>query len=270
MKQLFKMFGVIALAFGIPVGAGAANLDATLGPVTAAQVVTPQAAGSAGLLDNFNRADGPLGANWVEQSAGTMGIVTNAVTGNAGTALSTFVGGSGSVVQADISHPGTAAVTYVGVVLDFLDINNNVFVKVQDNASSGFFDTFGCYYGNNGSNNAAWAGQTFAALTTPFSTAHLKVAKVAGDVVITLSKIDGTAATQTYTCTAAPAPAGTGIGINTLSGGVTTIDNFAGANLPVPTYSGGCALNSASGFDPLLPLLALLALGVLYRRRSSI
>jgi len=32
---------------------------------------------------------------------------------------------------------------------------------------------------------------------------------------------------------------------------------------------GGCTLNTQAGFDPMLPLLALLALGFLYRRRSN-
>jgi hypothetical protein len=39
---------------------------------------------------------------------------------------------------------------------------------------------------------------------------------------------------------------------------------------PVVVGSGGCALDVTAGFDPLLPVLALIALGFLYRRRSSI
>jgi len=45
---------------------------------------------------------------------------------------------------------------------------------------------------------------------------------------------------------------------------------FAPPKVAIATYSGGCALNAEGGFDPMLPLLTLLALGVLYRRRSSI
>jgi len=36
---------------------------------------------------------------------------------------------------------------------------------------------------------------------------------------------------------------------------------------PVAASSGGCALNTANGFDPLLPVLTILAFGYLYRRR---
>ncbi|PCI45150.1 MAG: hypothetical protein COB41_02460, partial [Proteobacteria bacterium] len=33
---------------------------------------------------------------------------------------------------------------------------------------------------------------------------------------------------------------------------------------------GGCALNTQARFDPMLPVLALLALGFLYRRRNNV
>jgi hypothetical protein len=62
-------------------------------------------------------------------------------------------------------------------------------------------------------------------------------------------------------------------GVGTLVGNTgLTPDTFAlAATWPAPaTGGGGCVLNAEAGFDPLLPLLALIALGFLYRRRSSI
>jgi hypothetical protein len=103
-------------------------------------------------LDKFNRADSAdLGPNWAQQ-ANAIGISGNAATNAAANpALATFSPRGGSEACLDVSTGGTG-LRYAGLVLRYGDIDNSIFIKVQNNAGSdSTFDTAFFYRGNNGS-----------------------------------------------------------------------------------------------------------------------
>jgi hypothetical protein len=188
------------------------------------------------VLDNFNRADGPIGGNWTVQ-AGSFNVVSNAAQGGP-TALATFNGVTSKVVEADIRATGSA-VSYVGLVLGYADPSNNYFVKAQNSGGgNAIFDTLFCYYGNNGS---AWGSPYSFGLSPSFTTAHMRVEynSGTGDVTTTFSNIDGGSGTQQYVCPGAPASGGSGVGMASYDITLSSIDNFA-ADLPqqqLPTTS---------------------------------
>ena len=169
--------------------------------------------------DSFDRPDGPIGGSWTVQN-GTFAISGNAAVGS-GLGLATLDGASGSLVEADLAYVGPG-LQYAGVVLDYLDLGNNIFVKLQGDGS---FTNIACYYGNNGS---GWfGGPGFFDLTAPVTSAHVAVTIEADrDVQIELSAIDGGSGTQSYTCAGAPATGGTGVGIVGFAG-AATVDDFA-------------------------------------------
>ena len=179
------------------------------------------------VLDDFNRADGPLGPNWTLTS-GDMGVVSDAARGTLSQNynLATFNGGLGSDVEADVDDL-TTGLEYSALVLEYLDENDNLFLKVQNNGNAnGQYDAGACYYGDNGLNGSF--GLSFFSLSAPFTTAHMSAVVDSGrNVTITFSNIDGGGGTQTYVCSGAPVSGGTAIGIgayNTLA----SLDNFAG------------------------------------------
>jgi hypothetical protein len=102
------------------------------------------------LLDNFNRADSAnLGPDWALQ-ANAIGISSNAATNAAAnTALATYNPRTASEVCIDVTASGPA-VQYAGIVLRHADLNNSIFIKVQDNDANGAFETAFFYRGNNG------------------------------------------------------------------------------------------------------------------------
>ena len=267
-KVVLSGFAVVVLA---TVSASAAPVDLTRPgqptlPVVRAQGVhlhpTAQILGPVVVLDNFNRADGALGSNWIVQE-GTFGIVSNTARGN-GSGLATFVGGSGAVLEADLATNGTTGTDYVALVLDYADPLNNLFLKVQTQNSAGTFDTAGCYIGNNGDGTPGAFGLGFFTLSAPFATAHMRVDLVGTTVTMTFSNIDGGAGTQSYTCTGAPATGGTGIGMGGLAN-VASLDNFAGAGAgPV-----AAAIPAAGSLGLLLLALALLASGFVWLARRA-
>jgi len=208
----------------------------------------------AGILDDFNRADGPLGANWTTQ-AGSLEIFNNAARGGS-TGLATFNGGMGEMLECDITAIGTG-LQYTGLVMNYLDTSNCLFIKVQQQDGGGSFDHVATYYGNNGS---GW-GMGFVTLDTPFTTAHMKVELVGTTATITFSEIDGGSGIQTYISNGAPATGGTAIGIHGLNN-VAQLDNFSDgvALSTVPTLSIGGILIFAC---------ALLIGAVVIRKRST-
>jgi hypothetical protein len=122
-------------------------------------------------LDKFNRADSAnLGSSWAEQ-ANAIGITGNAATNAAAnSALATFNPRSGTEACIDVTTNG-AALQYAGIVLRYADIDNSIFIKVQDNSVDGTFDTAYFYRGNNGSSGALRSN----AAVTPFSSGRIHV-----------------------------------------------------------------------------------------------
>jgi N-acetylneuraminic acid mutarotase len=174
------------------------------------------------ILDDFNRANGPIGSNWTVRNGYCNTFINTAVCGGMG--LATFNGapGDGNAAEADITVMGSS-LQYTGLVLNYGAGVNNLFIKVQQGApNAGQFTNAACYLGNNGSS----FGLGFFALTSPFSTAHMKVTRFGSTVTIVFSNIDyGAKPNQIYTCTGAPPPEGTGIGILGYDG-IARVDNF--------------------------------------------
>ena len=216
-------------------GAGAPVVDMTQ-PVGHRTVAGPPVLGAPGagravtVLDDFNRADGPIGPNWTNQAA-TFNVVSNAAQGGS-MAIATFNGVASSWLEGDVATNGTTT-QYTGFVLDYGAGITNLFLKVQDNSGSGQFSNAACYTGN----NSGSFGLGFFSLTAPFSTAHMRVSVDAGrTVTIEFTNIDGGGTTQTYTCTGAPPPEGTGIGIVGYAS-IERFDNFAADVIPVELQS---------------------------------
>ena len=180
---------------------GSGPVDLTKGATNAADAagtgVEPSDAVVTGLLDDFNRPKGPIGPSWTVQ-AGGFSVVSNAAQGGP-LALATWNSGGSTAVEADIEANGTG-LQYTGLVLNYADINNNLFFKVQEQTGDGLFETAACYYGNNGSGGPSW-GLEFYDLTSPFRTAHMRVELTGADALITFSNIDGGVGVQSYLCT---------------------------------------------------------------------
>ena len=173
------------------------------------------------ILDNFNRADGPIGANWTDR-AGTFNVVSYAAQGGA-TALATYNGVASTILEADVQVNGTQ-LQYTGLVLAYADIDNNYFIKVQQQSGGGEFSHYALYYGNNTS------GQ-FASLSENFSTAHMKVELSGTTVTLTFSNIDGgSKVDQTYSYDYGTGTGGTAIGICGYAN-LARLDNFTNGEM---------------------------------------
>jgi len=203
------------------------------------------------VLDNFNRADGPIGPNWVVQS-GSCNVSNNAaVCSDGGRATFSGASGTGDVAEADVATNGTA-LQYTGLLLNYGAGVSNLFLKVQQQSGDGLFHKGGCYVGNNSNG----FGLGFFDLDSPFATAHMKATRVGNDVTIEFTNIDGgTQSPQSYVCSNAPAPEGTGIGIVGYAG-YARLDNFAGPASPIASVQAIPALDGTG-----LGLLVLLLTG---------
>lgn len=162
--------------------------------------------------------------------------------------------GTGDTAEMDVANNGTA-VQYAALLLNYGAGTSNPFLKVQNQDGGNQFGWAACYTGNQSGN----FGLGFFALSSPFSTAHMKATRSGTTVTIEFTSIDGGAQSdQTYVCTGAPAAEGTGVGIAGYAG-VARMDNFAvgGAEGPaislvktVGTTSGVCAPTSAISVAP--------------------
>lgn len=188
--------------------------------------IDPDSVVITGLLDDFNRPDGPIGGNWTVQN-GNFNIVNNMARGG-DWGLATYNGAISNVVSVYVQVVGTD-LQYGGVVLGYLDNFNNLFLKVQQQNWGGKFDHAACYVGNNGSGGTFGLG--FFSLSAPFSTAIMTAELSGSTVTITFSNIDGGSGVQTYICNGAPSTGGNGIGISGYNN-VTLLDNFATGVLP--------------------------------------
>jgi len=187
--------------------------------------------GPVGVIDNFDRPDGPLGANWTVQ-APDLSIIGGAATGT-NNALATHNSATGDHVEIDVEVEAVAATQYAAVVLNYGGGSTNIFVKVQNNGGGTEFDWMACYTGNN--NSGAPFGLGFMSLSEPFSTARMAVTvDGARTVTIDLTNVNGGAlADQQYICTGAPPAEGPGMGIGTFGSNQVRIDNFGDGPIPV-------------------------------------
>ncbi|MBP8910034.1 MAG: hypothetical protein KBI32_00845 [Phycisphaerae bacterium] len=184
------------------------------------------------VLDDFDRPDGSLGPNWTIQN-GYFNVVSNTARGG-DRALATYNGVTSWALEADVAANGTA-LQYTGLVLGYADLNNCLFMKVQQQSPySGQFTHAAFYKGNNG----VLFGPGFFDLDYPFTTAHMRVEWVGDTVTMTFSNIDGGSGTQVYFAHGAPNTGGNGIGICGYDG-YAILDNFAadlggGPTIPAP------------------------------------
>ncbi|MEN6575732.1 MAG: hypothetical protein ABFD90_05260 [Phycisphaerales bacterium] len=185
------------------------------------------------VLDDFNRADGPLGANWTIQN-GYFDVVSNTARGG-NSAIATYNGVTSWALEADVAANGTA-LQYTGLILGYADLDNCLFMKVQEQSPyPGQFTHAAFYYGNN---TTSGFGPGFFGLDNYFTTAHMRVELVGSTVTMTFSNIDGGPGTQVYVATGAPNTGGNGIGICGYDG-YAILDNFAadidgGPTIPAP------------------------------------
>jgi hypothetical protein len=187
------------------------------------------------VLDDFNRPDsGTLGSNWT-QRAGACAIAGNqADCSLAG--LATYNGGSGSEVSADVFSSGTLA-DYVALVLGYADLNNNLFIKLQNQDGVAGFDSIGFYFGNNGFGNPSWPGFVFLQSVLPnIAAAHVNLSLIGTDVHLDIDSNFDTVYDFSFVRNNVPlALLGSGIGIGGFGAGLSTLDNFGGvAAAPIP------------------------------------
>lgn len=184
-----------------------------------------------------------MGPNWIEQ-AGDFQITSGRASGS-DRALMTFVGATSNRLSVDAFPSGS--LSYVALVLGYANLNNNLFMKVQ-NQSSTLFNYAGFYYGNNGS-------QYFFPLSSPFASARMTASLVGSIAYLEFdTDFDGTPE-QTYSYSGySLGSLGTGIGLG--SYGWATMDNFSipGEVIPEP--------GTAALLGP-----ALVGLAVALRRR---
>ncbi len=229
MKKLFVLsifLPAFLITFAFGMGTVWAETDLTL-----MDAVVSDPAGTAinpadnvdadgGILDDFNRANGPIGGNWTNQ-AGTFQVVNNAAQGGEW-AIATYNGVTSDAIEADVEYGTTTAVQFTGLVLAYADTSNNYLIKVQDNTypGSGAFNRVFFYYGNRGTL------EKYFDLDSPFTTAHMKVERVGTSVTLTFSEINGGSATQTYSHTYSSNTGGNAIGICGYQS-IARLDNFA-------------------------------------------
>jgi len=237
LRVIVMLALVVTLALVTGAQAQQSAVDETLGrpapvggPVSGGPVPP---GGTEALLDDFNRADGPIGDAWTVRD-GYCNVVSNAaVCGGMGRATFNSGLGAGDEAEVDIAANGTS-LQYAGLLLNYGAGSTNLFLKVQEQSPyAGQFTNGGCYTGNNGTS----FGLGFFGLTSPFTTAHMVATRVGDDVTIVFSNIDGGAQPdQTYVCSGAPAREGIGIGILGYAG-IAQMDNFGSAAIPVELMS---------------------------------
>lgn len=204
---------------------------------------------AAGQGDNFNRPDGTnMGPNWNEVT-GDWRIENEMARSqpSAFTDLMTFNGYNSTqpYVEAEVYYLGSARVTYAALVSRYLNLSNNLFIKVQDNNSSGDFERVFFYYGNNGGPWAGMTGGNYYVDVTPFVKARIWTVVSGTDITLNIDR-----------------------DMNGVPEDILTRGNFPTANLGDVVGLGG--YNNATFDNFLVPepaSICLLAMAVLVRRR---
>lgn len=221
-------------------------------------------------FDDFNRANSTnMGADWTEQ-AGDIEILSNMGHGVLNLSMMTHNGVNDNYATSTMSsrfdHGG--GLVYVAMVAGYAGISDNVFVKVQDNNSDGFYDRVFFYYGNNGGFWAGYTGSYYYDLATPTvsGTMTLSFANGGDDAVLTIDN-DASGAAETFVCGGLAANSGflgTGFGVGTY--GPAYFDDFTvnggtGLTLSATGQPGGPMTFDCNGATPNGPVAICYALG---------
>jgi hypothetical protein len=191
---------------------------------------------AAAYCDNFNRADGPVGPDWVT-GAGTYTIASNkvAATGTFSILDNVVVSSPASTTSASvILPPTTGSLIYVALRMGVNAGGQNFYTKVQDQTYLGDYRNFG-FYINNGSNPGGPYG-VFSTLPLPFKEGKIEVYydSVGDRMVMDLDEYnDGSVEQTVYSGTGASAYALTGTGHGVGTYGTLVIDDFS--------INGGCS-----------------------------
>jgi hypothetical protein len=155
-------------------------------------------------IDEFDRPDGTdLGPYWTEQACDWRleGGLARTQAGEPSCAIALLNGYAWDEpsLLAMVHAVGSPRPTYAALVARYLDDDNCLFVKVQDNNLDGAFDVVVFYLGNN--SLTPWSGMTDHAgapanywqFVTPFTQAYLGLTVAGDQVIVTLDRdFDGT------------------------------------------------------------------------------
>jgi hypothetical protein len=175
-------------------------------------------------LDNFNRSNSTtLGSAWTERSPG-IGIQNDRATNpKFTTALATYKGAKSDSACLAVRANGDK-IQYAGIVLGYNNLANNIFVKVQDNAENGKFDTAYAYRGDN-TTQPLGTGSDSKSLT-PFKRAEIYVTWSGSTVKLEIStSLNGKPQQKFVIHGVSTAGLGKKIGLAMYGG--TLADNFA-------------------------------------------
>lgn len=186
---------------------------------------------TANFFDNFNRADaGDLGSNW------TNIVGSPAIVNNRATALGEFhnmalVTGYSDLVQntlvsMDVFHT-SQTVAYAGAVMGYTDNFTSVFLKVQDNSSTGDFNRAFFYLGNNEN-----GGLLSFADMVPFTSARVYFSFAGTTATIGVDTNFDLTIDQTFAHDYGTSAFGTGAGL--VAYGNAEIDNYVINAVPEP------------------------------------
>ena len=204
------------------------------------------------MTDSFDRPDSSyMGPDWTEQFSNFRIEGSQARTEPGDTdlsaALMTVTGfeAADPIVQVTARYGGSSRPTYVALVSRYLDDDNCIFVKIQDNNVDGLYDVAMFYRGNNSLSGLVPAWWEYL---TPFTEARIETAVSGDTLVLSIDRnFDGTPETV-VTRTGLPTGLGLGVGLGGYND--ASMDDFFA--LPEPATLG---------------LLALGGLGFLLRRR---
>lgn len=186
------------------------------------------------VLDDFNRANSTnMGPNWTEVS-GDCAISGNRATCS-GLGVTLYNGATSNAISADV-YSTAASSDYVALVLGYADPSNSLYIKLQNQDNVAGFEAIGFYFGNNGSNNGAWADSDFVTSALPnILQANMLVSLVGTDLILDLDTNFDSVADYHFVHNNVPVGLlGTGIGIGGWTGTTAFIDNFAVASVPEP------------------------------------
>lgn len=212
-------------------------------------------AAALGFFDGFNRPDDTdMGPSWTEQAYdwrienGT--ARTELGFGNEALMTVNGLNMAEPTLGVNIHYQGDERITYGGLVSLYKDLDNCVFVKVQDNAPEGDYFRVFFYWGNN--SLSAWPGMTggdYYVEVTPFTDARLWTVIEDDQVTLLIDRDFNGVPEDVITRGGIPlAEAGTGVGLCGFDN--VTLDNFRA--VPEPAT---------------LSLVALGALALIRRRK---